>query len=396
MSGGTLGLYVHVPYCTVRCSYCDFYLIPTHGRAVGPGRAPEAYIAALRGEIETIGTPLRGRAADTLHFGGGTPSLLPSHLLGQVIEALRAAFSLQSGSEIALEANPEDVDPPRLEALARLGVTRLTVGVQSLDDRRLGLLGRPHDASRALAALAAARAAGPRSLGADLILGLPGQEIPEALDGIRRVVDAGVDHLSLYILELHDRTRLGREAALGRLAPMADDAVAALYEAACDLLSECGFEHYEISNFARPGHRSRHNIKYWSDAEYVGFGPSAHSYLSGRRYANASDLDAYIARRGIGIDRIDDPQPPAGRAAEALFAGLRLTEGVDLEALGRRYGPGPPATAGLGLPQADGPEIGELLAAGLLERRGERLCLTRRGRLVSNEVFERLLPAGLS
>jgi oxygen-independent coproporphyrinogen-3 oxidase len=373
-----IGLYLHVPYCSARCSYCDFYLVTGRGRDLG------RFTSALLAEIETTPPALRKLPADSVHFGGGTPSLLPPALLAGILGALAGSFSLAPDAEVALEANPEDLDEARCRDLRALGVNRVTVGVQSLDDRQLSLMRRVHTSGQALEAVRAARAAAIRSVGVDLILGLPGQERGEALAGIERLAALGVDHLSLYLLEVHDRTRLGREVALQRAQPMPDDAAAALYEAAADRLLALGFEHYEISNFARPGHRSRHNLKYWTDQEYVGFGPAAHSYVFGRRWSNAADLGAYLARGGVGCDRIEDPQPPTIRGAEALFAGLRMAEGVDLLALRGRYG--------VTLPGPDDSPIAELCAAGLLVRSGGRLWLTRRGRLLSNEVFERLLP----
>lgn len=375
-----IGIYLHVPYCTVRCSYCDFYLVPKRGRDL------EAYAAALIAEIEAVPAGLRGRDADTVHFGGGTPSLLAPDTIGRVLEAVRRSFSLAPGVEIGLEANPEDVTRERVSALLGSGITRLTIGVQSLDEERLRILRRPHDVRGALAALGAARAAGVSSLGADLILGLPGEEASRTLEGVARVADAGVDHLSLYLLELHPRTRLGRAAALGRVTPPSDEAAAAVYEGGTAILEERGFEQYEISNFARPGHRSRHNLKYWTDAEYVGFGPAAHSYTGGRRYANAPDLAGYLEGGGRPR-RIEDPGSPARRACEALLLGLRLVEGIDPGRLRERYG----AAA----PRPDEAAVGELERAGLLERTPDRLRLTPRGRLLSNEVFERLLPGGI-
>ncbi len=372
----SIGIYLHIPYCTVRCSYCDFYL--TAGR--GPDLA--AYVAALVGEIGAFEAALRGRPVDTIHFGGGTPSLLPPAMIGAVLEALGSAFAIDAGAEIAVEANPEDLDERRCDDLAAAGVNRIAIGVQAFDDRLLRTLRRPHDAARARRALAAARRSPIRSVGADLILGLPEQGISAALAGVRDAVALGVDHLSLYLLEIHPRTRLGREVALGRCRPAADDEAASLYEAAADTLLAAGFEHYEISNFARPGCRSRHNLKYWTDQDYLGFGPSAHSYVGGARWSNAPELAAYLAAGGVALPRLDDPQPRGRRGFEALFAGLRLAEGVDLDDLRRRY----PETVPAQLATA----ISALRDAGLLAGDGARIALTRRGRLVSNEVFERL------
>jgi len=309
-------------------------------------------------------------------------------LLGRVLAALGRSFGLAAGAEVALEANPEDVDPGRLEALAALGVSRLSLGVQSLDDRLLVALRRPHDSRRALEAIDQARRSRVRSVGVDMILGLPEQDRGAALRGIERVLERGVDHLSLYLLEVHERTLLGRRVALGRTNPMEADAAAALYDAAADRLAAGGFEQYEISNFARPGHRSRHNLKYWTDQEYVGFGPSAHSYVGGKRWSNRPDLAGYLARGGVGSSRVEDPQPPAARGFEAMIAGLRLAEGVDLAAIRERYG--------TSLPSPDDPGLVPLLRAGLVDLSGSRLRLTRRGRLVSNDVLERLLPTKVS
>ena len=372
-----IGVYIHVPYCTVRCSYCDFYLV------AGGAPGADAFVAALVNEIASVGPEIRGRAFDTLHLGGGTPSLLPPPLLRSILEAVRDALAPAGGVETALEANPEDVTPGRLADWTGLGFDRIAIGVQSLEDRMLRRLGRPHDAAGALAALAAARSSGFRSVAADLILGLPGEEPERTLADLTRVIETGVDHLSLYLLEAHPRTRLGRALELGRVPPFPDDRAAALWEAAADRAEAAGFEHYEISNFARPGHRSRHNQKYWTDADYAGFGPSAHSYVGGRRFANAPDLRRYLDTRGLGVERIEEPDEPPRRGAEALFAGLRLAEGVDLEALRGRHG--------AGIPAAGDPAVRLLVDAGLLQGAGRRLQLTRRGRLVSNEVFERLL-----
>ena len=391
-----IGTYLHVPFCTLRCSYCDFYLLPKTARGAGPdGRA--AFVDALVAEIEQAaaehgrpdaaathggagGTEGGRLQADTAHFGGGTPSLLEPAQIAAVLAALRRSFGLAAGSEIALEANPEDLAPRRCEELVAAGVTRLAVGVQSLDDALLARLRRPHDRRGALGALAAARRAGIGTLAADLILGLPDQDDDEAIAGLRTILEHGVDHVSLYLLEVHERTRLGREVAIGRVqVPPADD-TADLWEGAVETLDAAGFEQYEISNFARPGHRSRHNLKYWTDQPYLGFGPAAHSYLGGERWSNAPDLAGYVAAGGR-LPRLREQATTAERGREALYAGLRLAEGIDLAGLRDRYGDDL-------LPA--GPRVDELIEAGLLVREGTRLALTRRGRLVSNEVLERL------
>lgn len=374
-----IGVYLHVPYCTVRCSYCDFYLVPARGRDL------DAFVSSLIREIESAAAERPGLRADTLHFGGGTPSRLGAARLGRILGAARAAFAADDGAERALEANPEDVGDAEAVALRAAGFDRIALGIQSLDDRLLEVLRRPHDAATALRAIAAARRAGFRSVAADLILGLPGESPRRVPEEIGRIADAGIDHLSLYLLELHPRTRLGRAVALGRSAPPPSDDAAEAYEAAADRLESLGFEHYEISNFARPGHRSRHNLKYWTDGEYLGLGPSAHSYVGGERWSNPADLAEYLGREEGRPRRIADPQPPAVRGFEALAAGLRLDRGVDLGLLARRYGPG--------LPSAGDPILARLAEAGLLLVLADRIRLTRRGRLLSNEVLERLLPA---
>jgi putative oxygen-independent coproporphyrinogen III oxidase len=375
---GVLGLYVHVPYCAVRCAYCDFYLQP------GRRQDLSLFVESVCREIAQAGREFAERGADTVHFGGGTPSLMAPDQVAAVLAALASAFALPGGAEIALEANPEDLDACRLEGYSAAGVNRLSIGVQSLDDDLLRLMRRSHDARGALAAVRAARRSRARSVGVDLILGLPGQTRARAVEDIGRVTDLGVDHVSVYLLEVHERTRLGREIAIGRRPPLPDDEAARLYEEAADVLEARGFEHYEISNFARPGHRSRHNLKYWTDGDYLGFGPSAHSYAGGGRWAAASNLRDYLARRGEGCARVEDGRSRGRRAFEALFTGLRLVEGVDLEALRIRYG------EDFALPDDDC--LSALAGSGLLVRDASRLRLTRRGWLLSNEVFERLLP----
>lgn len=376
-----IGIYIHVPYCSVRCSYCDFYLVAGRRPDTGP------FARSLCREIRTVEDALRGRKVDSVHLGGGTPSLLAPLDLERILETIRETFRLADDAEIGLEVNPEDFDLGWLRRIIDAGVNRLSLGVQSLEDDQLHLMRRPHSSAQAIAAVSAAVRSSVRSVGIDLMLGLPGQSHAGALAGLDRMIRAGVSHISLYLLELHGRTRLGRSIRLGRMIPMEDDAAATLFERAADALMQAGFEHYEVSNFARPGHRSRHNLKYWTDQEYLGFGPAAHSYLGGQRSQNPSDLATYLMHRGEGIERIEDPQPRSVRGFEALCAGLRIREGVDLDDLRRRYGPT--------VPSPDDPRLGELLEAGLVSIEGARLRIAERARLVSNEILERLLGPDL-
>lgn len=373
----TAGLYIHVPYCAVRCSYCDFYLVTSGFSDTG------RFTRALCAEIAAGGRA--DAVVDTVHFGGGTPSILPPADLKAILDRIRASFRMSDEPEIALEANPEDLDPRVLEQMAAVGFNRIAIGIQSLDDRQLHAMRRAHTAERALTALDAARQSRIASVAVDLMLGLPDQDHDEALRGLDRVVRAGVDHISIYLLEVHPGTRLGRSIGLGRATPMEEDDSARLYEAAVARLAVAGFEQYEISNFARPGHRSRHNLKYWTDQPYLGFGPSAHSYIDGQRWSNAADLRAYLSCDGSRCDRRLEPDSIADRGTEALCAGLRLAEGVALPALRRRYG--------AVIPAPDDRRVVELCRIGLLRLQQDRLLLTPRGRLLSNEILARLIPA---
>jgi oxygen-independent coproporphyrinogen-3 oxidase len=376
-AGEPLGLYVHVPFCEVKCSYCHF--------AIDPG-APlasrqERYVAALQREIEAA----RMGAADSVYFGGGTPSLLRRDLLASVIRALRARFRLEPGAEITLEANPRDLDAAGYSALAELGVNRISLGVQSFDDAVLREMGRVHAAEDARQAFAWARAAGFASVSLDLILGWPGESEQRWRRNLDAVAALAPDHVSLYVLEIEPRTLLAHRAGLGRLRPPDDDLVADLYAETAARLEELGLRRYEISNFARAGHASRHNAKYWDDAPFLGFGMSAHSYVGGRRFWNAASFGAYcraIEERGTALSG-ERALSMRERVQEALFTGLRRREGVGLADFRRRYGVDPV--------EEFGPHLRDAFAACLLEMEAGRLRLTERGVLLSNEVFRALV-----
>ena len=376
-AGEPLGLYVHVPFCEVKCTYCHF--------AIDPGAAPdsrqERYVGALLREIEAAPA---GRA-DTMYFGGGTPSLLRRDLLESVLRALRERFALAPGAEVTLEANPLDLDAAGYSAVAALGINRLSLGIQSFDDAVLREMGRLHGADGARQAFAWARAAGFASVSVDLILGWPGESEERWRRNLDAVAALGPDHVSLYVLELEGRTVLTHRARQGRLRLPDDDLVADLYAETAARFVALGLERYEISNFARAGHASRHNAKYWDDTPFLGIGMSAHSYRDGRRFWNAPGFGTYcqaIEERGSAMagERLLSSRE---RVQEALFTGLRRREGVDLAAFRGRYGCDPLA--------AFGAQLREAFDAQLLELESDRLRLTERGTLLSNEVFQALV-----
>jgi len=367
------GVYVHVPFCAIRCSYCDF---PT---VAGQDSRLPAYLAALEREIGTFQAEAEG-PVDTVYLGGGTPSRLTPGQVGRVLRAVRARFPVAPGAEVTLEGNPESLGEAALAGFAEAGVTRFSVGVQSLDDAVLRRVGRAHDAAQAEAAVARARSTGCQ-VNADLIAGLPGEDLARWGETVARVASWGTDHVSVYLLETDKDTPLGRAVRGGRVEVPDDDLQVEAYRRTVEGLAAAGLAAYEISNFARPERQSRHNLKYWTDAPYAAFGLGAHAYAAGVRRANTRDLSAYLAALAEGRDPVEwaEPFDAVRRLGEALMLGLRVAWGVDLDALGGRYGLDPrrryAATWERGC------------AAGLLVLEGPRARLTAEGRLRSNELF---------
>jgi oxygen-independent coproporphyrinogen-3 oxidase len=376
-----LGLYLHIPFCVARCGYCDFntYL---HDPALA-----RAYVDALCGEIAAWGgrPEVRGRPAATVFFGGGTPSLLAPGEVERVLGAVRAVFPPAPGAEVTLEANPGTVDRAGLAGFRAAGVNRLSLGVQAFQDRLLRVAGRDHTAAQARRAVADARAAGFANLSLDLIFALPGQTLDEWEATLAEAVALAPEHLSAYGLTYEEGTPFHRDRRAGRLRPVDEEAEANMFEMAGARLAGAGYERYEISNFARPGFRSAHNQIYWRCEDYLGLGAGAHSCLGGRRTFNRRLPQEYIAavwREGTAQAGGED-LTPRQRLGEAMVLGLRLREGVDLEALAARFAPWGLAPDAAALERLDG--------AGLLERDGPRLRLTERGVRLANEVFVALV-----
>jgi oxygen-independent coproporphyrinogen-3 oxidase len=368
-----LGVYVHIPFCSAICHYCNF------NRGLLDPVLKAAYVDALVTHIHRAAEPL---AVDTIYFGGGTPSLLEPAEIARVLDACATSFQLEPGTEVTMEANPETVDQARLSGFRATGVNRLSFGVQSFLDEELRRLGRLHGADRARTALRDARAAGFDNVSLDLMMWLPGQTVGQWLQSVDALIEVAPDHASLYLLELYPNAPLQELMARQQWSQTPDDDAADMYEAAMDRLGVAGLGQYEISNVARPGRESRHNLKYWHDSGWLAFGCGAHGSRDGRRWKHVADTRAYVDRVEAGADPTAEARmlDDESQLAEAMFMGLRLVEGVDLERFRVRFGQDVWSRYGDSLEPA--------VEAGLLVRDSNRIRLTRRGMLLANEVMQ--------
>src|SRR5262245_50164476 len=376
-----LGLYVHLPFCDHVLPYCDFAVVP-----VGTLGAPDenAWTEAVLQEWERWREPLAGRRAASVYFGGGTPSLLGAKSLERVLAALAAGLRFES-PEITVELNPGQLELARVPELRAVGVTRLSVGLQATDDTVLRRLGRAHRADEALRGLDACLAAGFASLSVDLIYGAPGQTSELVLRDVERVVARGVPHVSAYALTLEPETPFARAASAGQLELPDEDAVLEMSLLLRAGLAAAGLSQYEISSYARPGHRSRHNQRYWTRREVLGLGPSAASFVAGRRLRNArtlADWRAALARGGAPAVE-DELVSEAEARREHLYLGLRRLAGVSRAEFQRRFGAAPEAFFAA--------ELAELRRRGLICDEAGRIRLSERGILFADEVFMGLL-----
>jgi len=409
-SPSTLGIYVQVPFCQTKCTYCNFHTGPVSRELYDP------FAAAVRREIEMIrqpappgvlssalhvlqpgppqpapGLPAESRAAwldlpvSTVYVGGGTPSLLEPAALAQVMDSIRTRFS-GDWQEATLEADPETITLPKAHAWRDAGFNRISLGVQSFSDEELRAAGRMHRRDDVFVAFRLLRAAGFANLSADLIAGLPHQTDSSWSDSLEQLLLLGPEHVSIYMMEIDEGSRLGREVLHGgeRYSAGAlpdDDSMVRFYEAACERLESAGYDHYEISNWGLPGHYSQHNLKYWQRAPYLGLGAGAHSFDGHSRWANEHRPDAYVAAIQQGRRPVEQYEVVSWQQAleEELFLGLRLLDGIDLSALEGRYN--------LSLRERFAP----LIANGLIAARGTRVRLAPGRIAVSNLVFTELL-----
>ena len=392
-----MGLYIHVPFCKTKCPYCDFNTYQGIESQIG------GYLEAVTGELRLWGQALGCPPVRTVFFGGGTPSYLPDGDIAAILDAANDAFAIDAGAEITVEANPGDLDADACRGLLRQGVNRLSVGVQSLDNGLLQLLGRRHTANGAIEAFQTARAAGFGNVNLDLMYGLPHQSIAQWEDTIERLASLSPEHISLYALTLEEGTPMRLWADQGRIPEPDPDLAADMYALARRVLAFKGYSHYEISNWAQPGRESRHNLIYWRNEPYLGVGPGAHSRLGEYRFWTAlaprdyasraaqwertpagrwpvfGEAELRKARTVDGWERIDADTA----CAETMFLGLRLLDGLALTQAS--------AAAGQDLAARYRAEIEELLALSLLRREGDTIRLDESAYLIANQVFTRFL-----
>jgi oxygen-independent coproporphyrinogen-3 oxidase len=370
-----LGLYLHIPFCSSICNYCNF------NRGLFESGLKERYVDALEQEIRSHAGP-EAVPADTIYFGGGTPSLLDPEEIARLIRACRETFNVTPDAEVTLETNPETSSPARMEHFRAAGVNRVSFGVQSFRDSELARLGRVHSAQRACVAVGEARGAGFGNVSLDLMMWLPQQAVTDWRESIDRLVELRPEHVSLYLLELYPNAPIRDEMARAGWSQAPDEDAAAMYLEGLATLDAAGYQQYEISNAALPCRESRHNLKYWTDGEWLGLGCGAHSTRGGARWKNVSATADYIDRVRGGFSTIVERRDMTSedRLEEALFTGLRLTSGVDLTETGTRYG--------IDAWGRFGAALQPFVEAGIVARAGDRVRLTREGMLVANEVMQ--------
>jgi oxygen-independent coproporphyrinogen-3 oxidase len=379
MPSNALGIYVHIPFCRAKCSYCAFV-----SQVCDPS-VQHSYVAALCREITAAGGDF-SVPANTVFFGGGTPTLLPTADLARILQAIRERFPLADDAEISLEANPGTVDVAGLKALRQEGFNRLSLGVQSFDDQVLRGIGRIHRAEEAAQAVGMARSAGFENISIDLMFGLPRQSVNSWRETLARAVSLAPDHISAYGLKLEEETPLAALVASGQATlPMEGDEEA-MYDWLNEFLPQQGFARYEISNYARPGRECRHNLKYWRTLPYRGFGVAAHSFDGTARFANTEELSRYMTlmEAGESVEEFRETLADPDRMAEYVFLALRTTAGVsasDFEVRFRRKFVDYYAGA-----------IAELKKSGMLTNEKEQWRLTEKGLKLSNQAFVKFLP----
>jgi oxygen-independent coproporphyrinogen-3 oxidase len=325
------GLYIHIPFCLSKCHYCDFYSVPSVS-------AVPDFLHALLREMEMYRN--RFQSFDTVYIGGGTPSLLSPRELEDILVSVRENFHLISNPEMTIETNPADLNQSFLDSIRGSGINRINIGVQSFDEKVLGLLGRRHSVKQAFSAVEASRKAGFDNMGLDLIYGVPGQDIDSWLNTLKQALFLSPEHISCYQLTLEPKTPLGRRHQAGELIVPGEELQYQFFMKTSEFLQDAGYIHYEVSNFARKEeHASRHNQKYWDHSPYLGLGPSAHSFLWNQRWWNHRSIDRYLASVNAGNLPVEETETLTLEQLqlEALYLGLRTKKGVSLQSFTNQY-----------------------------------------------------------
>ncbi|MCC6483714.1 MAG: radical SAM family heme chaperone HemW [Armatimonadetes bacterium] len=367
--------YIHIPFCAAKCGYCDF------NSYAGLMPLADRYVEALCRHIETANAHLRA-PLKTVFFGGGTPSILQARHLERILHCLRQTFGLDPDAEVTLEANPESATFQKLCKTREAGFNRISIGAQSFDDSVLESLGRVHTHQRFLSALADARRAGYANISFDLMFALPGQTLQNVLETVRQAIQLAPEHISAYCLTVEEGTDFHRLHRLGKLELPDEDLQAEMFLSIQSALTQANFEHYEISNYARPGFRCRHNEVYWRNEPYWGFGTGAVGYVQGQRTKWEINPRDYIEQiEQAGQPRVEESEKLEGRAllGETIMLALRTAEGIDLDSVSQRFGTDVAACYS--------GEIQRFSAAGVLQRSGSTLCLTKDGLLLANEIL---------
>lgn len=402
LQGKNRGIYIHIPFCRSKCPYCDFYSTSKH-----TSELREAFVRALEREIEYYGKAWRAykdKPVESVYFGGGTPSLLEETQFERLMERIRENFTIEDGAEISMEANPATVTAEKLAAYRKAGLSRLSIGAQSFDSKVLKILGRIHSPSQIEEAFFSAREAGFENISLDLMFGIAGQSPESWENSVKSVIRLAPEHVSLYSLEIMDNTRFAKEHEAGIYRETEESEDRRMYERALEMLEGAGYLQYEISNVAKPGYACRHNLRYWNMGEYLGLGPSAHSFMDGIRYANAADLEGYIKAMTADAAEAADvtetaeernmkiPLSPAvidayenteqDNLSEYLFTGLRKNEGISKSAFQRTFG----REIWDCFPNGK-KEFESFVSAGFAKEDAEGIRLTRAGMNISNKIM---------
>lgn len=377
-------LYIHIPFCASKCPYCDF------NSYVAAGQPIDAYLDALEREMERTVREHPPAPLDSVFVGGGTPTVLTPAQLKRFLDAVRRHFPLDEGAEFTMEANPGTTDPDKLAVMREGGVNRISFGAQTFDDRLLAGIGRDHAARDIVVSVQSAREAGFTNVSIDLMFGLPNQTLAQLADSVERALELDLPHYSLYSLKVEENTLFHRLYERGELPLPDEDEEADMYDHLRRRLGEAGYVHYEISNFARPGCESRHNLTYWRNEPYYGIGAGAHGYVKGWRHVNIRGVEPYIEGASRGLPRLETHRVSAAEAMEDfMMVGLRMLRGVRSADFAAQFG-------GLRPEDVFGDTLADLIRQGLLERTAERdgYRLTERGLLLGNVVFGAFVRSG--